>query len=318
MKDFETPKTDTSTDEPTAVMKSKGRDQSASADTLHLTSEADLMHARELSHPANAVPLADMLGQLQHSHGNTYVQQVVADMKQANPSPESQSTDRSQALDAGVKSEMESAFGENFGDVRVHTGPEAESLNDHLGARAATHGRDIYFGMSEYKPATAEGKQLVAHELTHVVQQSAGSAKREAGEASYAGDRFEEEADRIASAVLRHEPIPTVSHSATPSFQLQARPGAAPPTVPGGINLTREPHGALSGGVTYAYDAGQHELTLQGPTQMSVSSVQGGTVVFDSARATMTASRMRTIRIRISGPPPLSISVHGTVFRFIP
>jgi Domain of unknown function (DUF4157) len=291
VKDFESQNADRSPDAPAAIAKSK---------------------TRELSHPANAAPLADMLNQLQHSHGNAYVQRVVADMNQA--ATENQTTDRGQTLDAVTRSEMEASFGENFGDVRVHTGPEAENLNDELGARAATRGRDIYFGTNEYKPATAEGKQLIAHELTHVVQQRDDKA----GEVTNTGEHFEAEADRVASAVLRHEPLPTISRSATQSFQLEARPGTAPPTVPGGINLTREPHGALSSGVTYAYDPGQRELTLQGPKEISVSSIQGGTVVFDSARVTMTVSRVRTIRIRISGPPPLSVTVSGTVFRFIP
>jgi Domain of unknown function (DUF4157) len=318
MKDFESQKTDMSPDAPAAVVKSKTRERSGGVDAAHASPEADVIHARELSHPANAAPLANVLTQLQHSYGNTYVQRVVAERNQAQSATETQATDHVQTLDAGTRAEMESAFGENFGDVRVHSGPEAESLSDELGARAATRGRDIYFGTNEYKPGTAEGKQLIAHELTHVVQQSASPDKREAGEVSYAGEHFEDEADRIANAVLRDEPIPTISRNATQSFQLQARPGQAPPTVPGGINLTREPHGALSGSVTYAYDAAQHELILQGPTQMTVASIQGGTIVFDSARVTMTTSRQRTVRIRISGPPPLSVTVNGTVFRFIP
>src|SRR6185369_7993194 len=82
-----------------------------------------------------------------------------------------------QTLEGGFRSQMESAFGESFGDVRVHTGSEAETATQQLGARAFTRGRDIYFGSGEYNPTTPEGKQLLAHELTHVIQQLPGLAE---------------------------------------------------------------------------------------------------------------------------------------------
>ena len=66
---------------------------------------------------------------------------------------------------------METAFGEDFSDVRIHTGPQAESLSADLGAHAFTYGSDIYFNSGKYKPDTSEGRRLLAHELTHVVQQ---------------------------------------------------------------------------------------------------------------------------------------------------
>lgn len=325
MKDFDNQKTDAPQDTAPAINKPKKSAHSAAGDPLpfageiaaHANQEADVLSAPELSHPANATPLADLLGRLQHSHGNTYVQRVVADMNQAKADVESQSTDQAQSLDAGTRIEMESAFGEDFGDVRVHTGQNAEGLNEEVGARAVTRGRDIYFGKSEYDPATRDGKELLAHELTHVVQQRGNSANKGADSVNQAGDKFEEEADRAATAVVRGERVPVVNQSAGPSFQRQPRPGGPAQQIPGAIDLKRAPHGGLPSGITYAYDAAAHELTLQGPAQMSVSSVQGGQVIFDSARATMTASRTRTIRIRISGTP-LSISVSGITFRFVP
>jgi hypothetical protein len=76
-----------------------------------------------------------------------------------------------QALDKQTRNEMEAAFGANFGKVRIHTGSDAAQLNQDIGAKAFTHGSDIYFNKGQYNPASQAGKQLLAHELTHTVQQ---------------------------------------------------------------------------------------------------------------------------------------------------
>lgn len=60
----------------------------------------------------------------------------------------------------------------DFSKVRVHTDNEAVQMNQKLGARAFTHGRDIYFGAGQNKPQSTAGERLLAHELTHVVQQT--------------------------------------------------------------------------------------------------------------------------------------------------
>src|SRR5688572_26124236 len=76
-----------------------------------------------------------------------------------------------QTLHPAMRGDMESAFGADFSGVHVHTGPVAEHLNRKLSARAFTHGTDIFFNSGEYRPDTREGTHLLAHELTHVVQQ---------------------------------------------------------------------------------------------------------------------------------------------------
>ncbi|MEZ4827083.1 MAG: DUF4157 domain-containing protein [Bacteroidia bacterium] len=73
-----------------------------------------------------------------------------------------------------TRSEMESSFGQDFGGVRVHTGSEAHQMNHDLSAEAFTHGKDIYFKAGNYQPESPKGKELLAHELTHVVQQTGG------------------------------------------------------------------------------------------------------------------------------------------------
>ena len=78
-----------------------------------------------------------------------------------------------QPLHDGVRSSMERGFGADFGGVRVHTGGQADTLNRSLNARAFTIGKDIFFGKGEYNPGSPAGKELLAHELTHTVQQGA-------------------------------------------------------------------------------------------------------------------------------------------------
>lgn len=73
------------------------------------------------------------------------------------------------------RSFFETRFGTDFSDVRVHTGPEAGALAQAVNARAFTVGRDVIFGARQYAPDTTEGQNLMAHELTHVVQQRGAS-----------------------------------------------------------------------------------------------------------------------------------------------
>lgn len=70
-----------------------------------------------------------------------------------------------------VKAEMESGFGRNFNNVRIHTGTKAIQMNKDIGAKAFTNGNNIYFNSNKYNPSSTSGKRLLAHELTHVVQQ---------------------------------------------------------------------------------------------------------------------------------------------------
>ena len=78
-------------------------------------------------------------------------------------------------LDPTVRGEMESGFGTDFGAVRVHTGGEAEQLNRSLSAQAFTTGSDIFLGAGTPSSSTDAGRHLLAHELAHVVQQTAPS-----------------------------------------------------------------------------------------------------------------------------------------------
>ncbi|QTF94224.1 DUF4157 domain-containing protein [Halomonas sp. BM-2019] len=81
-------------------------------------------------------------------------------------------------LPAEVREDMEARFGADFSQVGIHTGAEAAALNSRLHARAFAVGNDIFFAPGEFSPQTEAGRELLAHELTHVVQQSSGTVQR--------------------------------------------------------------------------------------------------------------------------------------------
>ena len=77
-----------------------------------------------------------------------------------------------QPLGDNIRKPMEQAFGANFGGVKVHTDSRSDQLNQSIQARAFTTGQDVFFRQGEYNPGSRGGQELLAHELTHVVQQN--------------------------------------------------------------------------------------------------------------------------------------------------
>ncbi|MWB94636.1 DUF4157 domain-containing protein [Flavobacterium sp. GA093] len=75
-------------------------------------------------------------------------------------------------MDKKTKKEMESGFGNDFSNVKIHTDARAVQMSQELGAQAFTNGNDVYFNDGKYNPHSKEGKHLLAHELTHTVQQT--------------------------------------------------------------------------------------------------------------------------------------------------
>jgi hypothetical protein len=80
-------------------------------------------------------------------------------------------------LPSGVRSFFEPRLQRGFGDVRVHTGNGAAVLARRVNARAFTVGGDMFFGAQQWRPATVGGRRLIAHELTHVIQQRTGGSE---------------------------------------------------------------------------------------------------------------------------------------------
>jgi hypothetical protein len=101
------------------------------------------------------------------------------------------------ALDAGARERFAPSLGDSLSDVRVHTDAGADALARSVSARAFTTGSDVFFASGEYRPGTGEGDRLLAHELTHVVQQR-GAPTSGPLAVSEPGDAQETEADAVA------------------------------------------------------------------------------------------------------------------------
>jgi len=130
-----------------------------------------------------------------------------------------------QPLDAATRSFFEPRFGHDFSKVRIHAGPKASLSAESVGALAYTVGSDIVLAKRSYGPGTDAGKTLLAHELTHVIQQD------RPGEAQTAGlrigsptDAAEREADRIGHAVLAGKNIQVESGAQGVLQRLGANP----------------------------------------------------------------------------------------------
>ncbi len=171
---------------------------------------------------------------------------VLADIERQNEASRQRNVDRSQengpvgetgvldvvrsvvssqggSMEETVQREMESKMGGEFGDVQIHTGPEAAAAAESLDARAFTVGNHIAFNRGEYSPDSGEGKRVLAHELTHVRQQAgravsllekADADRHRAAlgdgvhvqprlEVSSPDDPAEREAERVAERVVR-------------------------------------------------------------------------------------------------------------------
>lgn len=149
--------------------------------------------------PDGPITEANLLN-LQRSAGNAAVTELV----QRSPL---EGVGGGAPLDTGVKSEMEARFGQSFSDVRVHTGGGADAAAKNYGATAYTVGSNMVFRSGAYNPSSGDGVELLAHELTHVVQQRSGPVSgTDIGggvQVSDPQDSFEQEAAATAAAVTQ-------------------------------------------------------------------------------------------------------------------
>jgi hypothetical protein len=106
-----------------------------------------------------------------------------------------------QPLDAETRAFMEPRFGHDFSRVRVHTDTKAAESARAVNALAYDVGRDVVFGAGQYAPSTSAGRQLMAHELTHVVQQAPFAAFSGSPIVGDAGDSYEVEAEQVAAGI---------------------------------------------------------------------------------------------------------------------
>jgi hypothetical protein len=107
-------------------------------------------------------------------------------------------------VDGDVSERVGATLGTDLSGVRVHTNSEADSISRSLSAKAFTVGRDIFFSQNSYQPGSASGDRLIAHELTHVAQQTGGAVQRstQGMMVGRVDDPLEADADRVADQAL--------------------------------------------------------------------------------------------------------------------
>lgn len=222
---------------------SRQRQRAEPSPTPSLAPEANgLLLTQAFADPQAASPSA--LLTLQHKAGNRAVQRLLGPTAQRKSAagqeggevePELQSQiDRSRggghALDSVAGAQIGGSLGVDFSGVRVHTDASANTLNRSLNARAFTLGSDIFFSHGAYNPRSSGGKQLLAHELTHVVQQGGARANKIQTKLTVGpvGDIYEQEADKVATQVMR-----ATESSSKPDDELES-------TSAGGSRLQRQ------------------------------------------------------------------------------
>jgi hypothetical protein len=162
---------------------------------------------------------ADIL-RLQRAVGNSGVGAMLEEER--SPVHEVVNSGGGSPLAPDVQDEMQGRLGHDFSDVRVHNDSQAHESARSVNAHAYTVGSNVVFQRDKYDPASAEGKTMLAHELTHVVQQRSGPVDGTATgggiKVSDPSDRFEREAsanaDRVMSAPAPIIGAPAVGGSA--------------------------------------------------------------------------------------------------------
>lgn len=193
------------------------------------TSRSHVATARTPSRPAikarTLAPHQNPILQLQRSIGNQGVLQMFESHERDTPAEDRSQPRQFQAsgqpLEPVTREIMESRLGHDFSQVRVHTDASAAKSAQSLSASAYTAGDNIVFGPGQYQPLSDSGQRLLAHELTHVVQQRAG-VDLPAG-MGQKGDRYERHADAVAERVTNPRtargllaPYPHTTRAASP------------------------------------------------------------------------------------------------------
>ena len=119
-------------------------------------------------------------------------------------------------LDPSLRSFFEPQFGHDFSKVRVHSNPAAEQSARDVNAHAYTMGRDIVFAKDQFAPETSRGRQLIAHELSHVVQQSRsvaqpGQVLRQPAEGHYPSEDEQKEIEKLLKREFKTTRVVTSS-----------------------------------------------------------------------------------------------------------
>lgn len=183
-----------------------------------------------LSYRAAAAGRTDVLGAtgllgLQRAVGNAGVGTLMAE-EERSPVLDVVNSGGGSPLDSQTRADMESRLGHDFGDVRVHTDSAAHESAKAVNAHAYTVGSNVVFQRDKYDTSSTEGRTMLAHELTHVVQQRTGPVDGTPAsggvQISDPSDRFEQEAAANAERAMSSPAAPAAVSAAGPAVQREA------------------------------------------------------------------------------------------------
>ena len=199
----------------------EGRELRPRADRIE-TEDTSLMYRAAAAGRTDVLGPAGMLG-LQRAVGNSAVAGVAEEER--SPVLDVVGSGGGAPLDKDTRRDMESRLGHDFGEVRVHTDSGAHESAKAVNAHAYTVGSNIVFQRDKYDPSSTDGRTMLAHELTHVVQQRSGPVDgTPAGggiQVSDPSDRFEREAVSNAERAMS-APAPVAASPSGPAVQRQA------------------------------------------------------------------------------------------------
>jgi len=201
-------------------------------------------------------------------------------------------------LPDNVRVDMESAIGADFRAVRVHTDKDAISLNQAVGAKAFTHGSDIYFNSDRYNPHATLGRGLLAHELVHVVQQSGGELQ---GKSSTPPSRVRQ---LSAGSAIHRDP------------QVTGLAGPAEMPAGTGARVTLRTTAARGTAITYSFVGANNGAVLGGGTGLTTTLTApagstGGNIAVQAADAANPADVSPVLNIAL-------VEVQQPTFTFNP
>lgn len=201
----------------------EGRELRPKSDRIE-PEDTGLMYRAAAAGRTDVLGPAGLLG-LQRAVGNAGVAGVVEEER--SPVLDVVGSSGGAPLDADTRADMESRLGHDFGDVRVHTDSQAHDSAKAVNAHAYTVGSNVVFQRDKYDPSSTEGRTMLAHELTHVVQQRSGpvdgSPTGGGIQVSDPSDRFEREATANAERAVA-APVP--AGTSGPAVQRQEAPPA--------------------------------------------------------------------------------------------
>lgn len=131
-------------------------------------------------------------------------------------------------LEPEIREDMESRFGYDFSQVRVHTGNAAEKSAWDVNANAYTVGNSMIFGSGRFVPGTYQGRRLIAHELTHSIQQGASQIVESSFQISASKDANKMRVDCVAANIVGDQTSLSVTRSSTNSIQRDTKPEPKP------------------------------------------------------------------------------------------